>query len=295
MDLDNLIIAIFCIIDDAMKDILKGQRLRERGPEPLLADSEVMTIEAVGELLKIIQDIELYRYFKRHFLHLFPALGKIHRTTFVRQGANLRYLREKIWQHILSLIKYDPYISIVDSFPIHVCQFARASRCINFRSEAAYGKDRLIRQTFFGFRVHMLLSLPGVITSFVLAPGNEQDIRTAPELIGGKGGFVIGDRGYWSPIIKEDLKKRGIDLEAPYRRASRDPWPERSTYLNHIRHLIETVFSQLTRHFQIKQVWARDMWHLCSRLVRKALSHTLAFLLNQRLGNPPLQFARLFN
>ena len=43
----------------------------------------------------------------------------------------------------------------------------------------------------------------------------------------------------------------------------------------------------------IKRVWARDMWHLGNRLLRKALSHTMAFLLNQTRGNPPLQISKL--
>ena len=36
-----------------------------------------------------------------------------------------------------------------------------------------------------------------------------------------------------------------------------------------------------------KRVWARDMWHLGNRLLRKVLSHTIAFMLNQAQGNPP--------
>jgi hypothetical protein len=32
---------------------------------------------------------------------------------------------------------------------------------------------------------------------------------------------------------------------------------------------------------------------LASRLVRKVLSHTVAFLLNHRMGNQPLQFSKL--
>jgi hypothetical protein len=44
----------------------------------------------------------------------------------------------------------------------------------------------------------------------------------------------------------------------------------------------------------VKRAWARDMWHLASRLLRKVLSHTVAFLLNHKLlGNPPLQLSKL--
>jgi hypothetical protein len=40
-------------------------------------------------------------------------------------------------------------------------------------------------------------------------------------------------------------------------------------------------------------VGARDLWHLASRLLRKVLSHTVAFLLNHQMGNPPLKLSKL--
>jgi len=52
-------------------------------------------------------------------------------------------------------------------------------------------------------------------------------------------------------------------------------------------------FSQLVGPYSIKRVWARDLWHLMSRLLRKILSHTVAFLLNEQMGNQPLQLSKL--
>jgi len=46
MDLSSFIVAIFCLIDDRLKDL---GRLRGRGPAPALCDSEVLTIGVVGE------------------------------------------------------------------------------------------------------------------------------------------------------------------------------------------------------------------------------------------------------
>jgi hypothetical protein len=65
--------------------------------------------------------------------------------------------------------------------------------------------------------------------------------------------------------------------------------------LSRFRYRIDTVFSQLTGRYCVKKVWARDLWHLTSRLVRKVLSHTVAFLLNHRTGNPPLQLEKLLH
>ena len=86
----------------------------------------------------------------------------------------------------------------------------------------------------------------------------------------------------------------GVELLAPYWSKKRDPTPQRSAYLSRLRYRIDTVFSQLTERYSIKRVWAKDLWHLSGRLVRKVLSHTVvAFLLNHQVGNRPLQLARL--
>ena len=55
----------------------------------------------------------------------------------------------------------------------------------------------------------------------------------------------------------------------------------------------EVCFGQLVERYQVKRVRARDLWHLCSRLARKVLSHTVALLLNQHMGNSPRQLAQL--
>jgi hypothetical protein len=56
---------------------------------------------------------------------------------------------------------------------------------------------------------------------------------------------------------------------------------------------IDSVFGQLLNRCQAKRVWARYGWHLCNRLLRMVLMHTLAILFNLQLGRPPLQLARL--
>ena len=82
-----------------------------------------------------------------------------------------------------------PAFALVDSFPIPVCQFARAYRCQRFRGEAAFGKDILTRQTFYGFRVHVHLSWPGVITRFTVASANVHELSVVP--------LHLVLKGYW--------------------------------------------------------------------------------------------------
>jgi hypothetical protein len=256
----------------------------------------VMTMEVVGEYLGLEQDRALFAYFQRHYrhyAHFFPALRHVHRTTFVRQAANLWRLKERLWQRLLGAVPHDPTFAIVDSFPLPVCQFARAYRCRRFRGEAAFGRDTLVRQTFYGLRMHVRLEWPGVITRFCVAAANVHELAALPALVEQTVGMLVGDRNYWSPTTTAEWQRQGVNLFAPYRSARRDPHPHWSARLSHARYRSDTVFGQLVDRCAVKRVWARDSWPLCSRLLRKVLMHTLAVLLNVDLGNPPLQLARV--
>ena len=86
MPKEKFIITIYGLIDDAVKK-LNLPSLRKYGFAPSLSDSEVITMEIVGELIGYSQDKAIWGYFKHHWLSLFPLLG--HRSTFVRQSAGL--------------------------------------------------------------------------------------------------------------------------------------------------------------------------------------------------------------
>jgi hypothetical protein len=177
--------------------------------------------------------------------------------------------------------------------PLPACLFARAYRCRRFRGEAAFGKDTLLKQTFYGFRMHVRVAWPGLITRFSLAPANAHELSVLPEITQGTSGLIVGDRNYHSPKTSEELVRMGVELLAPYSSKKLDPNPKRSAFLSRLRYRIDTVFSQLTGRYSVKRVWARDLWHLASRLLRKVLSHTVAFLLNHHSGNQPLKLSKL--
>ncbi len=293
MDLDTFIIAVFCWIDEALPAVTGGQRLRQRGPEPVLYDSEVLTMEVVGAYLGLNQETALFAYFCRHWAHFFPRLRQVHRTTFVRQAANLWQVKERLWRLLLDEVPHDPQFAILDSLPLYACQFARASRCRRFRGEAAYGKDHVIKQTFYGFRLHARICWPGVITRLCLAPANVPDPEAAPALTEGTQGVALGDRLFWRPRLRAELAQAGVLLLAPFAHATRDPWPAASRRLSRLRYRIDTVFGQLAERGAIKRVWARDLWHLASRLLRVVLMHTLAVHFNVQRDQPPLHLAAL--
>ena len=128
---------------------------------------------------------------------------------------------------------------------------------------------------------------------FCVAPANVHELTALPALTEQTVGTLVGDRNYWSPAITAEWQAHGVELLAPYRNAKRDPHPRWSTLLSRVRYRIDTVFGQLVDRCDVKRVWARDLWHLCSRLLRNVLMHTVVVLLNLHLGRPPLHLARL--
>jgi len=293
VDLSTFVVAVFCLTDDWLKD---QQCLRLRGPKPKLSDCEILTIEIVGEFLGIDNDQGLYTYFRRNYGEWFPALNTIHRTTFCRQAANLWAVKEKLWKDLLGQIHFDPRISLIDSFPVPVCRFARAYRCRRLAEVSAFGYDEMAKQTFYGLRAHLRVCWPGVIVEMDLAPANVHDLRMAEEILMVEGveGWALGDRNYWSPLLAERLDEKGVGLLAPYKSKCKEEkrWPR---WLTQKRRRIETVIGQLVERYGARKVWARDRWHLTSRWLRKAVSHTMAVFLCQEADLPLLCFAELLN
>jgi hypothetical protein len=253
----------------------------------------VITMEVVGEWLGLDQDRQLFRFFRRYHLAEFPALGRIHRTTFVRQAANLwRAVVEVTRLLSRKLLELDCAFWILDSVSLPVCRLARADYCRRFAGLAHCGREHDEGGFYYGFRLHLRVSPEGVIGQVGLAAANVSDLAMTEELLPPGGGLCLGDRNYWSPDRQQALAQRGWQLVAPFRHRKQDPTPERSRALSRLRQRVETTIGQLTERYHLKRTWARDLWHLSHRLLRKILSHTLMVLLDVQAGIAPLHLAQ---
>jgi Transposase DDE domain len=292
MSLADLLLHVYCWVDDALRHLRLDQP-RSRGPDPILADAEVITIEVVGEFLGLTCDARLFWHFRQHHRADFPALARVHRTPFVRQAANLWRLKQALHKELAKRLVPDDSCWLVDSVPVYACTFSRAKYSRLSRGHASYGRDHAQRQTYYGFRLHVRASREGVTRAFELAPANLADRAALPSLDLPAGSTGIGDRNYWSPELTAELAARGVTLHAAFSSRKKDPDPDWSAALSRERWLVETVQGQLAERYDVKRVRARDLWHLCHRVTRKVLSHTVAIMLRTRSWLPPLQFARL--
>lgn len=306
MTFDDYLLELFYLIDTEL-EALKSESdltrpLRARGPDPTLHDSEVLTMTLAGEFLGLDTDKGIYAHFRRYHAREFPALSCVCRTTFARQAANLWRVAQVLQDRLAGrLPSGEPgagqgELWLIDSFPLRVCKLPRVPSSKLFKGQAAYGHDPTQgRDRFYGFKVHLRCSDRGTPAGVELAPANEADLALAGELAPPVPGTAIGDRNYWGPAWARSLVRRGLELLAPFKKESSDPWPRRSKVLSRLRQTIEVVIGQLASRFNAERTRARDLWHLCARLTRKVLSHTAALLINRRAGNDPLKLDLLLD
>ena len=293
MLIDEFIISVYCCVEDLFNKLLGDCKLRQRGFAPKFTDIEVLTIEIVSEFLGIETDKQIWEYFKRHWNHWFPRLPC--RTTFVRQSANLWQIKQVIQKELsMNLGALDDTLHIIDGFPIPTCHFARARRGKLFKGEAGYGRCMSKNQVYYGFKGHLVITGSGLISSLMVTPAHIEEHQPVEQLVRGMRGIVVGDKGFISKDLKMRLKRLNIDLETPLKKNMKDERsPEFLVKIKSIRRLIETVIGQLDDRFHFNIVWARDFWHLISRLARKTLAHTIGVFINKKLGRPSIKFEGL--
>ncbi|MBD2287588.1 MAG: IS982 family transposase [Microcystis sp.] len=292
--IEEFIIAVFCCIDDLLIEITQTYPIKRRGFAPALSASEVLTMEIVAEFLGMDTDKEIWKYFHRHWLKLFPHLNS--RAAFIRQAANFWQYKEVLQQRLArQLGAFSEELHLIDGLPIPLCCFSRAPNCRSFRGEADYGFCAAKKQTYYGFHGHLLISGTGVITGFTLTAANGSEREALWDLVTQIQGQLIADQGYLSEFFSSELARCGITLPTPLRSNMLEKRNQTVIRLmQRFRRLIETVIGQLVDRFNIEKVRARDMWHFTSRLNRKILAHTVCFWLN-RHNIDPLQFDNLVN
>jgi Transposase DDE domain len=135
MPLEEFIITGFCWVETALADVTAGVKLRTRGFAPRLSDSEVITLEIVGEALGHDGDEAIWSYFRRHWAAWFPKLGN--RSTFARQAAHLWRVKQLLPARLVAERGAGTAAGhIIDGFPIAVCKLARAVRSHILKAEA---------------------------------------------------------------------------------------------------------------------------------------------------------------
>jgi hypothetical protein len=278
---------MYVIVDDMWQEI--APYFKRPGPQPLCSDSELLTMALVGECRGWNMETELLSYWSEH-KDLFPQIPT--QSRFNRRRRQLKDAFKLIYQALITVLDLaQDQQCVIDSLPIPVVQFHLAPQASRdwLIHNADYGKVSSKKMTIFGYKLHLLVTLNGLILDFILAPASVYDLVVGQEMLTEHTDLdVFGDKAYISASIAQDLlQNQRVRLHTIPRRNQKIQLPSHLKRLhNQVRQIIETVNGQLVEQFDIQRNHAHTFDGLCTRLLTKLTAHTLSIYINRLLGNP---------
>ncbi|HEL1922399.1 TPA: IS982 family transposase [Streptococcus suis] len=231
-------------------------------------------------LVLLLLQAELGITSQRHFYsicHLFPCGQLLERSRFNRRSKQLIWLVQLIRKAMSEMLPSDK-LAIIDSFPLPLCQPVCNHRATIFNGLADIGYNASKHLWFYGFKVHMLVTLSGFILNYVVTPASVHDIKVVYELLEGcKQSVILGDLGYLSSELKKDLEQEGYHLWTPFRKNMTGAEEHNNWKVMAMRRTVETRFSELCRLFDIEHTLARSLAGLQSRIEQIILAHNLCY------------------
>jgi len=142
-------------------------------------------------------------------------------------------------------------ISFVDSTSLTVCHPKRIHSHRVFRGLAKRGKTT--KGWFYGFKLHLSITENGELLAFFLSPGNTSDLAVLSQITQGLVGKLLGDKGYISQEMFENLSSRGLQLIIKLRAKMKNKlMPVIDKILLRKRGMIDSVIGQLKSICQIE-------------------------------------------
>lgn len=287
-ELADFCLWIYCLVDDAWVQI--APLLQRPGPLPACSDSELIAMALLAECRGLDKETEVLAWWReRPQRALFPHVPR--RTRFNRRRRALARAINLVRQIVLrSLDLAEDNQWVIDSLPIPVMGFHLVPGGSRewATHEARCGRCASKKQTLYGYKLHCVMTLGGVILDFSLAPANETDLIVGTGLLFGlRDRLVVGDKGYISAALAEELRGQGVRVVTlPRRNQAAQVAPAVRRLVNGVRQIVETGNGQLVEQFHIQTNHAYSFDGLCARLYTKLTAHTLCIKINRLLGQP---------
>ena len=263
--------------------------ISRRGVVPRFSDLEVISLSLTSEVFGI--DSENFLFSKlREYRKEFPNL--ISRRQYNDRRKLTADLCNSIREKTASYIDGSENLFCIDSKPIEVCRPVRAKRCkmgkTDIENAPGYGYCASQGKYYYGYKLHAVCGLNGVIHSYDLTKAGVHDIRYLQDV---KYLYhdcsIFGDRGYIGAEVQLDLfETTHIKLEVPYRLNQKN-WKPTFIPFAKARKRIETVFSQLCDQFMIIRNYAKQTKGLFTRIIGKISALTVLQYIN-KINNRPI-------
>lgn len=267
----------------------RGNMLR-RGPVPKFSDLEVIALSLLAESESIDSENWLFESILNEYKDKIPNL--ISRRQFNDRRKNTAGLCEKIRKQMAVAMNGREEFFFVDSKPIEVCRVARGKRCKmgrtgDFSQAPDFGYCASQNTYYFGYKLHAVCGLNGVIHSYDLSKASVDDRKFMQDvMLTFHDCNMYGDKGYVGADLQLDLFETAhIRLECPYRVNQKNRKPTLIPFAK-ARKRVETIFSQLTGQFLVIRNFAKITNGLFARIIGKISAMTVLQYVNYINGKP---------
>ena len=132
----------------------------------------------------------------------------------------------------------------IDSTPMTVCHNLRERKHKTFKGLAAKGKTST--GWFFGMKIHMIFNTKGEIIRLVITPGNVNDKKPVPHMAKDLVAKLIGDKGYISKKLFQELFTQGVTLITKIKKNMKNCLMDMADKIMLMRRsFVETIFSSM--------------------------------------------------
>ena len=151
-----------------------------------------------------------------------------------------------------------------------------------------YGFCAAQNTNYYGYKLHALCGLKGVIHSYDLSKASVDDRYWLQDIkYEYQQNTIIGDKGYLKASLQLDLFETvQIHLEVPYRLNQKD-WKPTFKPFAKARKRVETLFSQLDEQFMVCRNYAKQQVGLFARIISKVSAMTVLQYINF-INNKPI-------
>lgn len=242
-----------------------------RGVVPRFSDLKIVALNITSESVGIDSESLLFAKFQEYKLE-FPHL--IFRRQYNDRRKITSSLCNTIRERMVTEMDGGEDCFCIDSKPIEVCRFSRSKRCgmekKDFEKTPKIGYYTSQGVYYYGYKLHAVCGLSGVIHSFDLTKASVHDTHYLKDVkVDYSNCTVIGNRGYISAQVQLDLfETDNIRLEVPYI-TNQKKWKPTFPAFVKTRKRIETLFSQLCDQFMIVRNYAKDTDGLFAQIVGK--------------------------
>lgn len=216
----------------------------------------------VAVLALLCWQVELGMTDQRRFYRFLTSLGfqsLPERSRFSRICARTNRFFQLIRCGLMRTTMPQPSYTIIDSFPMPLCQNIRNRRAKLFKPNADIGYNATKRMWYYGFKGSFEVTNQGVAVAYTITAASKHDIKMVPTLVDQYPcQHILGDVGYLSQKLHQQLAKIGVDFWTPKRRNMKQPKADQRLLKRQRRH-IETVFSKWISCFDLEHNRARSL------------------------------------